>query len=204
MPLIPLDGVRGTLTQSLSVSDTAVSISYPMAQTVLDKLVNNGDYTYLEVSTSLGAFEIIKVIRDGTTLVIERGRGGTVAINAPKGACIGYGVNTAVVSDLLANGADPAVCDIQVEAPLKLVKTGCLYKISLDWPSDCDEDTFMGATFKIVDGCIKITEDDRCNCDPIDGTYSNATVTIKDGRVCAIQAGQTPQYLSLSCPTCNQ
>jgi hypothetical protein len=199
MKFVPLDGVRGTLTASIKATDVTLPLSYVLATALDDKLVNDGDYTFLEI-TSGSDYEIVKIFRADGELTIERG---SPAINAPKGACVGYGVNTAVVSALIGQGGNsPAVCEIVAGAGIKITKVDCKHTVSVEWPT-CTGVDFMGATFKVVNGCLVVDEPNRCNCDPTDGTYENATVTIKKGRICAIQTGPNPQYLTPSCTCCN-
>ena len=203
MAFVPMDGVRGSLTTSISASDTTLPLSYALANALETRLANDGDYTYLEITTSLGGYEIVKIINDAGNLIVERGAAGTSPINAPKGSCVGYAVNTAVITDLIAQGGiDPLVCEIVAGDGIEIAKDGCKHTVSVTWPT-CDAVDFMGASFSVENGCLVIDAPDRCNCDPVDGTYENATVTIRDGRICAIQTGPNPQYLAPSCTCCN-
>lgn len=202
MALIALDGFKTKLTDPISRSDTALMIPPNAYAYIEDKLKNNGDYTYLSLTNKAGAYEIIKIENVSGDLAVIRGQGETEAIVASTGDCLVFEMNSLVVADIAGNGVDPAVCEIKVaeDTPLTLEKDGCIHTIGFEWPT-CDEIDFMGAKFKIENGCIVI-EDEDCNCSVLDGTYSNATVTIKDGRICSIQNGQNPQYVLPSCSCC--
>lgn len=202
MAFVAVDGLSGRLTKTLKISDTSFTADAAFVSR-LESALSDGDYTFLSVSTKAGAYEIIKVTNVDGEFTIERGQGTTSAINAAVDSCIKFEMNSVVVGELIANGGiEPAVCEIVGGDGVTVTKDGCKHIVSVDWPT-CEEQEFLGATFKVENGCLVIEEPDRCNCDPVDGTYENATVTIRDGRICAIQTGANPQYLAPSCTCCN-
>lgn len=203
MPFVAVDGLSGSLTATLTSSATEFSANAAFVNRLEQAIANDGEYTFLSLSTKSGGYEIIKVVNVDGEFTIERGQGTTVAINAPANSCLNFEMNSVVVAELIANGGiDPAVCEIVAGDGITLVKDGCVHTLSVAWPT-CEAQEFMGATFKVENGCLVVEEPDRCNCDVANGTYENATVTIRDGRICAIQTGANPQYLAPSCTCCN-
>lgn len=197
------DGLSSKLTQALTAAGTSISTDPSFTSKLMTILPADGDYTYVTITTVNGGYEIIKIENNATGFAVIRAQGGTTAINAPIGSCIKFETNSLVVSTLIANGGvAPNVCEIVAGAGLELVKDGCKHTLSVKWPT-CPERTFLGAKFKIENGCLIIEEPDNCGCVITNGTYENATVTIKDGRICAIQTGANPQYVSPSCTCCN-
>lgn len=202
MAFIPLDGLTGKLTGTFASADTSFLANAAFVSDLESALASDGDYTYLSVIGRNGGYEIVKVSNVAGDLTVDRGQGSTVAINAIPGSCVRFESNTVVLAEMIANGGiEPPVCELIAGEGITITPDGCRHTISVEWPT-CDDQTFMGATFAVENGCLTVTEPDSCNCDPVDGTYENATVTVRNGRICAIQTGANPQYLAPSCTCC--
>lgn len=203
MAFVALDGLTGKLTDTLVASNSFFTANPSFVHSLETSLATDGDYSFLSIIGKTGGYEIVKVTNVDGELILDRGEGNTTAINAAIGSCIKFETSTVVLAEMIANGGiEPPVCEIVAGDGISIEKDGCVHTVSVVWP-ECDPYEFMGASFNVVDGCLVVEEPDRCNCDPVDGTYENATVTIRDGRICAIQTGPNPQYLAPSCTCCN-
>ena len=195
-----LDGLQTKLQAPMSKSDTAITL----AETAYARFesFSDGDYTYLTVRENSN-YEIIKVALDDDSYVVTRAVGDTGPFNFSKNACVAFEMNSAVVSDIIANGGtEPTLCAITAGDNIEITGDGCDKTISMTFP-ECDAIKVGTHSLVIKDGCL--VDEALCadDCTLTDGTYSNATLTVRNGMICAIVPGDNPIYTQASCSCCS-
>lgn len=194
MALVFLDNTCVTLTSKLEKTDTNLPVSAADKATLCGAL-GNDDYSYLTLSTSLGV-EIVKVsCMDGEPF-IERAQGSSESVTGSVGRCLCFKVNQLVLDEYLTGAT---ACTVTVEsADTAYVTVTEPEEGNCNWTVDLSQELKDR-----LDVCCPEDDCDCGNCTLANGTYENATITIIDGKVCAIENGKNIVYTGGSCCSCS-
>lgn len=189
MPMVFLDNLCVTLTDKLTSSSTALSLSASDTAKLCEALGTN--FSYLTLSTPLGV-EVIRVSCSGGSIAVQRAQGGTSAVAAAKGSCLCFKVNKLVLDNYLpAEYCEPT---FTTDTPEFIVITPpadgeCAWKISISQ--------------EFIDRMNTCCPEDECsNCTVADGVYENAKITVVNGQICAVSNGTNIVYSGGGCCGC--
>lgn len=193
MALVWLDNVCVTLTAKFEKGETSLPVAASSLTELCTKL-GDGNHSYLSMGTSLGT-EIVKITCNSGTIVVERAQSDTSELTGSKGTCLCFKVNKAVIEEYLGLGADICSPTIVTDQPdyitITAPTTGCEWKVNLN------------ADFVArLDACCP--EDTCTNCTLTDGTYENASITVINGKVCAVRTGTNIVYNGGGCCGCSE
>ncbi len=87
MMLLKTDIFEATTVWTISPEDTYIQFSKPAETDLLSILSKDGEYMYLAVQDHR-KYEVVKVTRDGASLLYERGVAGTKAARFAAGVCV--------------------------------------------------------------------------------------------------------------------
>lgn len=191
-----LDGVCVTLTSKLEKTGTTLSInSTDMLK--LTSAMSEGDCTFLTLTTPLGT-EIVKVTAGcASAIVITRAQSGTSALTGASGSCLCFKINKAVLD---AAGISAEVCSPTiVTAQPEYLKITAPATGECEWTVDLSDS--LVALLKRLEAD---SPEDTCNnCTLSDGVYENATLTVVNGKVCAVTNGKNIVYTGGGCCGCS-
>ncbi len=191
MPIKFLDNMCFNFIDKLDRTATVLPISNSDISTLCSEL-GTDDYSYLTISSPTGT-EIVRIQCVNGEIVIQRGQGDTQAQSHAKGRCACFKVNKLVIDDYVNV---PDICEPTITtSQTDFIKITPPASDSCEWTIDIDEDILSC----IEDICVD-------NCDPCvlpDGTYENATLTIRNGKVCGIANGTNIVYTGGSCCGCS-
>lgn len=166
--------------QAIDRNSTVLPLGPSDKAMFIDSLGVN-DYTYFTLTTRLGV-EVVRVYVVNGAVRIDRAQGGTQPLSAPNGSCLCFKYNKLILDEYVQGIQEPCRVtivsdDLEVTEP----EEGC------EWTINFTED------FKNrLDICCP--EGDCPECGVTDGTYENATVTIRNGRICEISNGRNIVY----------
>lgn len=193
MALKLLDNVCIYLTSKLEKTQTILPVTNSDKERVCSKL-DVGDHTYLTLNTNSGV-EIVKVTCDQGELFVERGQGDTEAVTAPVNSCLCFKINSLILDEYV--GKQACEFSIVTDTPDYILITppeedSCEWKVSL--------------TDEFIERLSICCPEDDCDCGDCivpNGIYENATITIKDGRLCGITNGTNIVYTGGGCCGCS-
>jgi hypothetical protein len=200
-----LDGLKLTLTAKLNVTDTIISLNVADTNKLCSGLGAN--YTYLTIANA-GQIETMKATCVGGVINVVRAQNGTSAITAPGGTCIAFQWVKSAITDFIAQGGGVAgICDLTNGSPerLEIVPdpiNSCAKKLTIKSCQSTATWRFGNIIYKQeLDGCIKTEA--ATDCILVDGTYQNATLVFKDGKICSVKEGTNIVHSGGGCCTCS-
>lgn len=189
MALVFLDGVCVYTTQNINRSQTNLPLSPGDTTMILNALGTEG-HTYFTLTARTGV-EIVKLYNNNGKVGMERGQSGTEPVSASAGTCLCFRINKAILDEYMQGLFEPCQTtiisdDLEVTPP---AEDECEWKIN-----------FTQDFKDRLDGCCP--EGDCPECNVVDGTYENATITIRNGRICEISQGRNIVYTGGACCSC--
>lgn len=181
-----------TLTSSIDRLTRAIPIGVGDKSKLQQYLTGPDDYTYLTITGYSGS-EIVRVYFVNNIAYMDRGQGGSEPISAARGSCLCFKYNKLILDEYVKGIQEP--CRITIESDdLEVIEPE---EDNCNWIINFTED------FKErLDNCCP--EGDCPQCNVVDGTYENATVTIRNGRICEISNGRNIVYTGGSCCNCGE
>lgn len=190
MAFVFMDNQCVSLTNAVDRSARTLPIGVSDRQKLDRYIKTQDDYTYLTLTSARGS-EIVKVYKLNGIYYMDRGLGGTEPISAPVGACLCFQYNKLILDEYVDSIQEPCRVTITSQDLLVTPPTGD----NCNWRINFTED------FKDrLDICCP--EGDCPQCNVVDGTYENATITVRNGRLCAITNGRNIVYTGGSCCNC--
>jgi hypothetical protein len=196
----PAVGYKALLASKLARDDTILPLSAGDIARLAEALPNEGDYTRLWLGDGV-AHEVVKAtgLIDGA-VAIDRGEEGTQPTALPAGTCVSFAWTPQNLADFIQQGLggiEPAVCGVQAgSSRVSVTANDC--NVTVDVPA-C-----AGASWRA--GNLQYTQDDAgcivtapVSTPLVDGAYVNATVTVRDGQIVAIQSGTNIVYSGGGC-----
>lgn len=182
MALVFLDNFCLTLTGKLEKTDATLTASAASLLSLCEK-IGEGNHTYLTMGTLSGS-EIIKVTCSGGTAVLGRGQGGTDPLTGSVGTCLCFKINKLIMDEL--GFKTPCAVTVVTTQPDYITITAP-EEGECEWTVNLNED-FL----ERLNACCP---EDNCNtCTLSDGTYENATISVVNGKVCAVVTGKNIIY----------
>lgn len=189
MPMILMDNVCVYTTQAIDRSSLVLPLS-PGDKTKLANALGQDDYTYFTLTTRQGA-EIVKLYNSNGTIRMERGQGDSSPLAASAGSCLCFKYNKLILDEYMQGLFEPCQTTIVSDD----------LEITPPEEGECEWTINFTEEFKDrLDGCCP--EGDCPECNVVDGTYENATITIRNGRICEISQGRNIVYTGGSCCGC--
>ena len=196
----PAVGYKAMLKSRLGPDDTILPLAPDDVARLAAFLPSADDYTRLWLGDGV-MHEVVKVtgLIDGA-VAIARGEEGTQAIALPAGACVSFAWTPQNLADFIQQGLggiQPAVCAVKAGSERVSVTTAdCT--VTVDRPA-CAGATWRSGNQQFTqggDGCIAAQP---VSTPLIDGEYVNATVSVRDGQIVAIQSGTNIVYSGGGC-----
>lgn len=205
MAVIFLDNKCFYSVKSIGTTDTILPLESGDVTFICDQL-GEGDHTYL---TATATGEIIRITCQDGNIMMVRAQGGSNAKPVPAGDCFCFKVNKPIIDDYI-DIDPPDIIIPEIELP-------CETMISTDTPEYIEIIAPVGddCTWKVNikseayecwnNGCEEPEEEcPACpECVLGNGVYENATITVIDGKVCAITNGKNIVYTGGSCCNCS-
>lgn len=190
MAFVFMDNVCVNTVQPIDRNSTVLPLS-PSDKAFMVNSLSQDDYTYLTLTTNRGT-EIVRVYVVNGVVRIDRGQGGTISMAAVTGSCLCFKYNKLILDEYVSG----------IQEPCRVVISSDDFEVTEPAEGQCDWKINLTEDFKErLDLCCP--EGNCPDCSVSDGTYENATVTIRNGRICEISNGRNIVYTGGSCCNCS-
>lgn len=190
MALVFMDNVCVNITRAIDRNSLVLPLGPSDKAYFVDNL-GEDDYTYFTLTTRLGA-EIVRIYVDNGVVRMDRAQGGSEPLAASSGSCLCFKINKLILDEYVTGIQEPCRPTI-VSDDLEITP-----------PEEDECEWTINFTEEFKDRLDICCPEGNCpECGVTDGTYENATVTIRNGRICEISNGRNIVYTGGSCCNCS-